>query len=53
LDIICNPDFFENFRLSFENAVFKITVMHVVIVTSMTGFPTGNNLTVSSNCTAG
>jgi hypothetical protein len=29
----------------------KITVMHVVIVTSMTGFQSGKNLTVSSNCT--
>ena len=30
----------------------KITVIHVVIVTAMTGFQTGKNLTVNSNCTA-
>jgi len=29
----------------------KITVMHVVIVTAMTGLQTGKNLTVNSNCT--
>jgi hypothetical protein len=35
----------------FGIAVSKITVMHVVIVSSMTGFLTGKNLTASSNCT--
>jgi hypothetical protein len=33
------------------NAVPKVTVMHVVIVTSPIGFLTGKKLTVSSNCT--
>jgi hypothetical protein len=36
-DIIRNSDiFFLNCSTSFENVMFKITVMHIVIVTSIT-----------------
>jgi hypothetical protein len=53
LDIICNPDIFQNFRPSFRNAVSKITGMNVVIDTSMTGFQTGwqESDCLSSYCT--